>query len=247
MRIANSILVPIDQVVENEWNPNEQDEITFNELTSDIENDEFDEPLQVVEIKKDDPLYQQGYKYKVIGGEHRLKAVKVLGWSEIPIVIKNYESEEIQKIKTVRRNMLRGKNNRAKFTQLVHSLNRRQDIDLALEMGFSSKESLMTAMLNEKGIYDPDMAQEINKIKKEELAIRNLSMILNKLFAEFGETVQNSYMFFTYGTKLHLMIMMSPKLRKSIDILSQYCQNKNTDINEVLEKIVEEGSKLYRG
>ena len=72
-------------------------------------------------------------------------------------------------------------------------------------------------------------------------------MILNKLFAEFGDTVQNSYMFFTYGTKLHLMVMMSPTFRKAIDILSQYCSNKNTDINDVLEKIVDEGSKLYRG
>ena len=69
--------------------------------------------------------------------------------------------------------MLRGKNNKTKFTQLVHSLNRKQDVTLATDMGFNSKEALMMAMLNEKGKYDPDMAQEINKIKKEELAIRN--------------------------------------------------------------------------
>ena len=173
MKIAKTKIVPINEVVENEWNPNEQDEITFNELTSDIDTEEFDEPLQVVLLSKTDPLYDEGKRYKIIGGAHRFRAVKVLGWSEIPIVIKKYESEETQKIKTVRRNMLRGKNNKTKFTQLVHSLNRKQDVTLATDMGFNSKEALMMAMLNEKGKYDPDMAQEINKIKKEELAIRN--------------------------------------------------------------------------
>lgn len=243
---APVMIAGIEEIVPNEWNPNEQSELTFNELVYDIQNEGFDEPIQVVEIPEDDPQRQKGKRYRIIGGEHRFEAVRTLGWSKIPIVVKQYDSEDEQKIKTVRRNMLKGDLNKAKFTQLVNSLDgRRKDGELAIELGIQSREQLEALLVNEKGEYDPDLAEQIANVKKEETAIKNLSMILNKLFSEYGDTLSHSYMFFTYGTKLHLMVMMSRELQKKIDSLSIHCNEKDKDINEVLEKIVQFGWESY--
>lgn len=96
-------------------------------------------------------------------------------------------------------------------------------------------------------IMEQTLLGQVMEVRKEETAIRNLSMILNKLFAEYGETVSKSYMFFTYGTKLHLMVSMSRSLQKSIDGITRYCEDTNRDISEVLEKIVKFGTNVYKG
>jgi len=246
MKVAESFTLDIEEIVENPWNPNEQDPIVFNELVYDIENEGFDEPIQVVHLSEEDPEYAKGKRYRIIGGEHRFKAVKVLGWETIPAVLKDYVTEEEQKIKTVRRNTLRGELNRKKFTQLVNSLDRRRDEELALALGMQSKEGLEKFLVSEEGKYSPDLAEQMAGVKREETAIKNLSMILNKLFAEYGDTVKHSYMFFTYGTKLHVMVMMSRELQKKVDGIMWHCEEKTKDVNEVLEKIVAFGDAMYR-
>jgi hypothetical protein len=244
--IAETQIVSIEEIIPNEWNPNEQDKTTFNELVYDIENEGFDEPLQVVELNEEDPERQKGKRFKIIGREHRFEAVKALGWDRIPIVVKQYSNEEEQKIKTVRRNFLKGELNKKKFTQLVNSLDRCRDNELALELGMRSTDELERYYMNEAGRYDPKLAEEMAQVRKEETAIKNLSMILNKLFSEYGETLKHSYMFFTYGTKLHLMVMMSRELQKRVDGISRHCEETDKDVNEVMEKIVQIGFEMYK-
>lgn len=53
-------------------------------------------------------------------------------------------------------------------------------------------------------------------------------------------------MFFTYGTKLHLMLMMSRKLQQVIDAIDRSSKERNTDINKILEPIIEEGWAQYK-
>lgn len=210
-KIVDSVLLPVDEVEENDWNPNEQESDVFNELVKDIEEEGFDEPLQVVEI----PETPEGKKYRIIGGAHRFRGVQHLGWEYVPAVIKEYSTEEEQKIRTVRRNMLKGQLDRQKFTKLINSLGRLVDLDLAVQLGMRNTDKVLQSMLNSRGNYDPSLAEKVKDARREEVALKNLSMILNKLFVEFGDTLKSRYMFFTYGTKLHLMLMMDRKLQKN--------------------------------
>lgn len=244
--IAETIMVPVSEVIENPWNPNEQTDTVFNELVHDIDKEGFDEPLQVVKLPEDDPEYQKGKRYRVIGGAHRLRAIKHLGLDQVPVVVKSYPTEEEQKIKTVRRNLLRGDLNRLKFTRLVNELDRRVDNEFAVALGLSSKEQLSAMLINNQGKYTEELAERIAEVQKEETAIRNISMILNKLFSEFGDTLKHSYMFFTYGTKLHLMVMMSRQLQKLMDAITTHCSEKDKSVNDVLEHIVQFGFDFLR-
>ena len=39
-------------------------------------------------------MFKEGKRYKIIGGEHRYKVAMILGYEEIPIIIKDYDEEE---------------------------------------------------------------------------------------------------------------------------------------------------------
>lgn len=246
---AEVIEIDIDEIVPNEWNPNKQDEIIFNELTRDIKEEGFDEPIQVVKIKEDDKLYEEGKRYKIIGEEHRYKSVKVLGWERIPAVIKEYENENTQKEKTVRRNLLKGDLDKKLFTKLINSLDPYSELtpELSRRLGFKNEDEAKKYFINEKGKYNEEYAEKLKETRTEELAIANLSLILNKLFAEFGDTVQQNFMFFTYGTKLHLMVMMNRKIQKMVDGVIERAKKKGENINDLLEKILELGIEGTKG
>ncbi len=54
----------ISEIIPNEWNPNEQEEKIFNELTKDIKEEGFDEPIQVVPLPDDHPARKKGKKWR---------------------------------------------------------------------------------------------------------------------------------------------------------------------------------------
>ncbi|MCH8860836.1 MAG: ParB N-terminal domain-containing protein, partial [Thaumarchaeota archaeon] len=57
-------MLKVDQLKETGWNPNEMSDVKFNELVRDIDEEGFDEPIQVVKDQADG-------RFWIIGGEHR--------------------------------------------------------------------------------------------------------------------------------------------------------------------------------
>ena len=153
--------IPLSQLEANEWNPNEQSDETFNELVKEIQEIGFCDPIHVVPdtVKSPDwkTLFAEGKHaevfYKIIGGEHRWKACKVLDISPVPAFIHEDWDEVKQKLKTVRQNLLRGHLNDVKFTKLVNDLRTHIDIDensMASLMGFETEAEFARHYLKEK-------------------------------------------------------------------------------------------------
>lgn len=116
-----AVMLHVSQLEFAPWNVNKMSEKHLAMLMDDVENDGFDEPLQVVELPG--LFTPEGLqKYRIIGGEHRMKVARALGMPEIPCVIKPWQDEEVQKVKTVRRNFIRGDPDRDKFTALSNDL-----------------------------------------------------------------------------------------------------------------------------
>jgi hypothetical protein len=119
--------VPIELLVFCDWNVNEMSKDAFDELVEEIDRTGFDEPAQIVPITKGD---DKG-KFLVIGGEHRVKACKVIGWATVPCMVKDHldpEDEEELMIYSVRRNNIRGKINAQKFAELENRVSARKKI-----------------------------------------------------------------------------------------------------------------------
>lgn len=213
-RWDGAVLLGVEQLVPFEWNPNEMSPLEFNSLVQDIQEKGFDEPLQVVA--------KEGVYY-ILGGEHRWKACKVLGVNEVPCVVKDLPESE-WKAYVVRRNIVRGELNRDKFTRLVRGVTQGDDYGaLAQKMGFDDLKAFMSVLKVEK--TDQRAADSILAQSERELdAVHNLSHVLNQVFAAYGDTLPQGYMFFAYGKKMHLLVQMDKELEEQVKTVAEKLQ-----------------------
>lgn len=221
------------RVQPNPWNPNTESEEVFNALVDTIREHGFDQPLVVVP----DPA-REGH-YRIIKGEHRWRAARHLNLETVPCVVRRWDELE-QRVQTVKDNRLRGELDRARLARLINELSERYQVPMgeaALRMAFFSEEELRKFLRLREG--EALLAEELLAARRELQAIAGLAFILNTLFAQFGETVPQSYMFFTYGGKLHLMVMMHGRLKKVVDVLTQAAAAKQLDLADLLARCLE--------
>lgn len=91
----------VDQLLANEYNPNRQSEHEFELLKKSITDDGMTQPVICLAQPDSNGMF------KIVDGEHRWRACKELGFSEIPVV-KIDMSEEQRRLSTLRHNMARG-------------------------------------------------------------------------------------------------------------------------------------------
>ena len=88
--------VGIDAVLPNTYNPNRQSEHDFTLLCKSIEEDGFTQPIIVLASSK-----------VIVDGEHRWRAAKHLGYTQVPVVFTAMSPEQAR-IATLRHNRARG-------------------------------------------------------------------------------------------------------------------------------------------
>lgn len=206
----------------------------FNALCENIQEVGMVGAVQVVENND---------RYMIIGGEHRWRAAKVLGHRTIKCDIFDREKfdEDRQKFQTVRLNVIHGKFSPLKFLELVKDLKQRYSEDVIKEMMKFTDDDAFQKLIGEiKEALPPELAERLEKSKEEIKTIEDLSLILNTLFTKYGSDLKYSFMFFTWGGKEHIMVRCSKELKKRVWHIAQYCREKELDINEVFELLLNE-------
>ena len=235
--------IPIDQIEPNAWNPQGQDDLTFQRLCDEIRDVGFLDPLEVVPLDTG--------RYRILGGEHRWQAAKVIGLEELPcsvLVDAKWQDEDLQKFTTVRLNVLKGKMDPEKFAKLYQ--------EMASKYGAESLQHLM-GYVDTKGFQKlvgdvkkgmkkslpKDMQDEFDEKAKDAKTVEDLSNIIQHMFARYGDSVGMSFMIFTYGKQEHVYIQATSRTKKALDKVIQYCRESGDDINDVMGPIVEEAAK----
>lgn len=152
-KINDAIRIPIQKIKPAPVNVNALSEDAFGMLVSEIRANGFDEPLQVL---------KKGEEYIIIGGHHRWKACSILGYTEIPCVVYDYDDKKAME-QLVRRNMIRGKLDHEKFGDMLASY-------LKGESDFDWKKMADTFAVREQDIYkaartNEDLAEYIETTK----------------------------------------------------------------------------------
>ena len=202
--------IPVDDLRPNPWNPNEMDDETFNRLAEELNPETgtgFIDPIQVVPM--DDGSFQ------IIGGEHRWRVAKVLGFATVPAVVMDtskWSDEDLRKFVTTRLNALRGNVNPEKFMKLYMDLASRHEAEaLQALMGFTDEEvwSKLTKSVRE-GLKDAGLGKDALKKFDEATAelktVDDLAGILNRIFTEHGDDLKHHFLVFAFGGKDHLYI-----------------------------------------
>jgi len=232
--IREAQLVPINALHPNEWNPNVCSEGMLAELVKEIREDGFDQPLQVVPCRCDKIA---GDHWMIIGGEHRLKAAHILGMLKLPVVVYDGWQDAAQKIKTVRRNMLHGDLDARKFTKLVHDLEEDgyNQETLARLMAFDSEAALARHILEETQATDKKMLQEYQESAQRDMtAMDSLTDVIQTIFRDSGETVNQGFLAFAYKGKTHVLVLMSPELDATMGKLVETLKLSGANMNDVL-------------
>lgn len=118
---AEVTYVPIEDLKPNSYNPNRQSDREFELLCRSIEEDGFTQPILA-----------QKSTMEIIDGEHRWRACKALGWTEIPVVFTEMTREQMM-IATLRHNRARGSEDISMAADVLRSLDNLGALDHAAD------------------------------------------------------------------------------------------------------------------
>lgn len=118
------IVCSVDDIESNDYNPNAMEQEQFDVLVAHLQADgKMVQPLLVRPNPNGD-----GPKYMIVDGEHRWRAAKAAGMSEIMAVVVPYD-EDHAKFRTISMNKLRGEYIPLKMAKLIVDLQERYSQD----------------------------------------------------------------------------------------------------------------------
>lgn len=232
-----AVEVPIGLVDANDYNPNEMEDHTFANLVQEIEKDGFDEPVIVC------PSPEKKGRYRIVNGEHRWRAASMLGMKLLPVIIKEDWDEATQKLKTVRRNILRGDLNAAKFDALIADIQKEHElseVEIASAMGFASLEEMQKAAAHAAADDGSGGAEETEEesTKRARKLIDGLEQVVNSLLSEYGHTVPHGFIYFLYGGEMHLAVSMDGDLKGLVDTVVRRCDKEDRPVADVFGEVL---------
>jgi hypothetical protein len=240
-QIREAQLIDIKLIHPNEWNPNEQTDETFNNLVEEVEDVGFKHPLTVVPCYCDEI---EGGHYKILGGEHRYKAGKFLGFEALPCFIEEGWDEQKQKLKTVRDNLISGELNSKKFTKLVNELVD-DGIDYSSLPGlfaFDSEKEFEKYIIKEKTTSDKNFVDSLmdDTAKKETFVIDSLADIVGKLFSQIEGQIERDYLVFTYKGKIQSVVIANDIMKEALEKMASRLSVTDENVNDFLVQAISE-------
>jgi ParB/RepB/Spo0J family partition protein len=232
--LHEAVVLPIDSLHPVEWNPNEEDVATFNNLVESIKEEGFIDPVTVVPIPK-----SKG-EYGIIRGEHRWKAAKLAGLDTITAVVVDW-SEDEQMARSIRHNVIRGRLDPAKFSDVYGKLAKKYDrTTLAAKLGMQHQEKTIERLLgNIVKTLPPEMADEVLARADKIRNVEDLAAIVQSLYARFGSTLDASYMFLTFGGQVHVMIRLDDDTKQKLDAALDRLHSEGKDANDLIRRALE--------
>lgn len=224
----------------NPFNPNEMGAKQFNLLYDNIERVGLTDPILVR------PHPEIEGEYRIVGGQHRWEAAKMLDFETVPCTVIEDESftEDEEKFQLMRHNMIRGKLSPKKFLDMYKSLEGDYENELASEMfGFASEEEFLKLVSDTKKALPKEMQKEFENAKDEIKTIDDLARVLNELFAKFGDTLPYNYMILDYGGKETVWIRMEPDGFSNLLELANRCRDASRTMDALLEGLIDEAAE----
>lgn len=229
--------VSVDELKPDEANVNEQGDDEFAALVQNIKEFGFLDP--VVCWKKDGKL-------QIINGEHRWRAAKYLGYSDVPVAIVDIDEEDMARIFSIRFNYGRGKLNPFKFTKVVNELRRKYKPEvLRTMMGISNEKAWKQLYKDVRNQLPPAIRRELDKTKHEITDVDDLARVIKNAIAKYGHNLQNSFIFFEYSGRTHVTIKLNERGWANLQRVTAVCEEHNVDINDYVNILLENDDKAF--
>jgi len=223
----------IDLIDHNPWNPNQMNDKQFERLMREIGESGMIAPIQVVPMDG---------RYRIIGGAHRFQVCQLLEYERIPAVIltdEKWQDEGLQKLETVRLNIIKGGLNAEKMINLYNDVSDQfGDEAMSDLLGFTDERALAKIIgdvkrsMKDAGLPAEAIEQlehEADKIKDSSKFLDRLGAILEKIYAQYGDSVDNRFIYFDWGGKKHLYLETTGPTFKRVQKVMAHI--KDNDLN----------------
>jgi|GEM_PF-3430802 len=247
--IYDPVMLPLNELTANNWNPNEMSSDEFNRLCENIEDDGFLAPIQAVPVDEDgenlqfeddvsaEDIVEEMDHARIVGGEHRWSASKVVGLTELPVILVPNKDEEWEKLATVRMNAISGSMDPIQFAELVEEQREKYDDDRLKHMlGFAGEDTLFDSVMEDiKENVPEDVKDELEEAEDEIETIEDLSEVLNRIFREHGDQLDYHFITFAYGGQENVMYRTDDDLWARV-----------VDVNERMEELDASAMEVWR-
>jgi len=229
-----------------EWNPNEMEQAEFTLLKQQMGEVGFIDPPTVAEVED-----AKGKRfYRIIGGHNRVAAAKELGIKLIPVDVlqgERWKDEDLQKLQTVRLNVLHGKTNPEKMVALYNEMATKYGAAVTSMLGYTTDHGLKKMIKQVKGdlakALPPDLQEQFKEQAKEAKTVSDLEKIIKRLMDEGGDTAKHGFVVFSWGGKEHIYVTMSDKTREAMKRIVRASRDKKVDVNEIIEEAVVDAAR----
>jgi len=228
--------IPIGRLEANPWNPNEMSPDEFDMLSENVEDVGFlDYPLVV-------PI-EEG-KFRIIDGEHRYEQQRLLDAESVRCIVAAPDRmDEIEQMRqTVRMNKIRGKISPRKFTSFVEKYMEKSQVEpeeLPHDLGFVDMDEFEELIDQAReSLPSDDMKKDFDAAREELKTIDDLSLLLNRLFTKYGDTLPFHFMFLDFGGKNCIWVRMDPKGYKLVQSQAREVQSHGFTFDSVVARMI---------
>lgn len=113
-KLLDTLMLDIDQLHPNSWNPNVMDDDTKRLTRLSMEEEGFSDPVDVAPCPEHDD-------YVILDGEHRWLVAQELGYAQIPVFVKDRGGDDAV-ITTIRKDRTHGEPDLIKMADIVGTL-----------------------------------------------------------------------------------------------------------------------------
>lgn len=243
--------IPLDRLKKNDANPNVQDERTFNATVESVQEEGWIQPMaSVVPVGEFDPMSPWGWKeFSIVAGHHRYDAAVVLGHDAGPCWVLDPEKfdQDRQDWVMVKANILSGDLDPMKFTALYSRMAKTYGAEVLQSlMGFTSEDAFKKVYRDVKRALPPALQKALDDQKDEIKTIDDLSLVLNRLFREYGETLPSNMMVFSWAGKEVLWVRTNDRLWEQVLKIAKTAAIQQQDVNAVIGDLLSAGAAALK-
>lgn len=148
----------------------------------------------------------------------------------------------------MRLNVIKGNLNPEKMVKLYEDVSERHEHEALQDlMGFTDQERFenlvgevqddMREMAQDAGMSDRAV-EELEDATEEAETVDDLSAILNKMFTQYGDTLDQNYMWFSYGGEDHLYVQCDSDTWGRLQDMMDSVQEAGSDASEVFGQLL---------
>lgn len=231
--------LPLRQIEPNDWNPNVMTPRELDMLAENIEDVDFLDPLLVVPID----IREGVQMYRIVDGAHRYEVERLKDVEMLPCVIADPEKfdENKQKFQSVRMNKIKGSLDSKKFSKLVNDLMQSGEYSfeqLAHEFGFVDDDEFQSLLESTRESLPDDLKEKFDDAKGEIKTVEDLSLLLNRLFTQYGDTLPANFMIMDFGGKDHIWVRMKRAEFQKSTAIAKECMAYGITFDSVITRVL---------